>query len=40
MEQYQGDARDIINAKFQNKSNKKEEGQLVPDDNSSEIRDF
>ncbi|KAH0765649.1 hypothetical protein KY285_001520 [Solanum tuberosum] len=39
VEQYQGDARDIMNAKFQSKSNKEEQRQLVPDDNSGEGRD-
>ncbi|KAH0662445.1 hypothetical protein KY284_027376 [Solanum tuberosum] len=39
VEQYQGDAREIINAKFQSKSNKEEHQQLVPDDNSGEGRD-
>ncbi|KAH0662444.1 hypothetical protein KY284_027375 [Solanum tuberosum] len=39
VEQYQGDAREIINAKFQSKSNKEEHRQLVPDDNSNEGRD-
>ncbi|KAH0742897.1 hypothetical protein KY290_030890 [Solanum tuberosum] len=39
VEQYQGDARELINAKFQSKSNKEEQRQLVPDDNSSEGRD-
>lgn len=37
--QYQGDEREIINAKFQSKTNKEEEQQLVSDDNSSEGRD-
>ncbi|KAH0749169.1 hypothetical protein KY290_028401 [Solanum tuberosum] len=39
VEKYQGDAREIINAKFQSKSNKEEHRQLVPGDNSSEGRD-
>ncbi|KAH0765651.1 hypothetical protein KY285_001522 [Solanum tuberosum] len=39
VEQYQDDARDIVNAKFQSKSNKEEQRQLVPDDNSGEGRD-
>uniref|UniRef100_M1DIQ5 Uncharacterized protein n=1 Tax=Solanum tuberosum TaxID=4113 RepID=M1DIQ5_SOLTU len=39
VEQYQGDARKIINAKFQNKINKEEHRQLVPDDNFGEGRD-
>ncbi|KAK4726825.1 hypothetical protein R3W88_031742 [Solanum pinnatisectum] len=39
MEQYQGNAMEIINAKFQIKSNKEEQRQLVPNDNSSEGRD-
>lgn len=39
VEQYQGDARDLINAKFQSKSNKEEQGQVVLDDNSGEGRD-
>ncbi|KAH0749168.1 hypothetical protein KY290_028400 [Solanum tuberosum] len=39
VEQYQGDAREIINAKFQSKSNKEEHRQLDPDDNSGEGRD-
>ncbi|WMV20098.1 hypothetical protein MTR67_013483 [Solanum verrucosum] len=40
VEQYQGDARELINAKFQRKSNKEEQRQLVPDDNSGEGRDY
>ncbi|KAG5601508.1 hypothetical protein H5410_032878 [Solanum commersonii] len=39
VEQYQGDAKEIINAKFQSKSNKEEHRQLVFDDNFGEGRD-
>ncbi|KAK6789277.1 hypothetical protein RDI58_013076 [Solanum bulbocastanum] len=39
VEQYQGDAREIINAKFQSKSNKEQYRQFVPNDNSGEGRD-
>ncbi|KAH0729513.1 hypothetical protein KY290_000634 [Solanum tuberosum] len=37
VEQYQGVVRETINAEFQNKSNKEEERQLVPNDNSENL---